>query len=221
MKKHIVVAVLGGWVQSEVHAIEEPQYREESKFKEFVIRAYEATLVAQTEVDASFDGAGNKAFRILADYIFGNNISKEKIAMTAPVTQKESASEKIAMTAPVLQKENASEKIAMTAPVTQGKSGQGYVVQFTMPAKYSRATLPDPVDSRVKIVELPPRKVAVYSYSGSWSQDNFKEKLDVFRAALSRERMTEVGEPVFARFNSPWQLWFLRRNEIWIEVKTP
>ncbi|MEY4064082.1 MAG: hypothetical protein RIR26_290 [Pseudomonadota bacterium] len=205
MKRKIVIPLLGSLVQPQAHAIEEPQYREETKYKEFVIRSYDSTLVAQTEVDASFEDAGSQAFRVLAGYIFGKNVSKEKIAMTAPVTQSEKT----------------SEKIAMTAPVTQGKSEKGYVVQFTMPAKYTRASLPEPMDARVKIVELPARKVAVYSYSGSWSQENFKEKLDVFRAALSREHIAEAGEPVLARFNSPWQLWFLRRNEIWIEVKTP
>jgi peptide methionine sulfoxide reductase msrA/msrB len=70
----------------------------------------------------------------------------------------------------------------------------------------------------VKIVEIPARSLAVYTYSGSWSQSRFEEKLAAFRAALSRENIVTVGEPTFARFNSPWQLWFMRRNEIWLEV---
>ena len=125
-------------------AIEEPKYTVESRTDHYEIRAYPKILVAQTLVDANFDDAGNKAFRILADYIFGNNKAKTKIAMTAPVSQ----------TAP-------SEKIAMTAPVTQVKGQTGFLVQFTMPASYTIESLPEPNDPRVQIRELPAHKVVV------------------------------------------------------------
>ena len=51
------------------------------------------------------DAASNKGFRLIADFIFGNNqisdaSTGEKIAMTAPVTV-EPQSAKISMTAPV------------------------------------------------------------------------------------------------------------------------
>ena len=184
-------------------AIEEPKYTDKVFYKDFEVRFYATILVAQTEVNESFDCAGNKAFRVLAGFIFGNNTAKAKIDMTAPVIQKSAD----------------SEKIAMTAPVTQSKSYSGYLIQFTMPASYNRETLPQPNDPRVKIVEIPARQVAVYSYTGSWSESRFNEKLSAFNSALAREKITPVGGPTFARFNSPWQLPFLRRNEIWIEVK--
>ncbi|MEN9825045.1 MAG: hypothetical protein RI953_790 [Pseudomonadota bacterium] len=183
-------------------ATEEPKIQDELVFKDFVIRSYGPLLVAQTEVDESFDEAGSKAFRILADYIFGNNNSRTKIDMTAPVVQQQ----------------NNSEKISMTAPVIQEKSRKGYFVQFTMPSKYTRQTVPEPRDERVNLIEVPARKVAVYSYTGSWSQNRFDQKVAEFKQALERERVQPRGEPLFARFNSPWQLWFLRRNEIWLEV---
>jgi peptide methionine sulfoxide reductase msrA/msrB len=183
-------------------AIEEPKYTKIAAYKDFEIRAYDPVLVAQTEVSEGFDNAGNKAFRLLADFIFGNNTSKTKINMTAPV----------------IQKSGASEKISMTAPVTMSKQSSGYIVQFTMPSSFNRETLPQPNDKRVEIIEIPARTVAVFSYSGSWSQERFEEKLAQFRAALARENIVTTGEPTFARFNSPWQLWFLRRNEIWLEI---
>lgn len=186
----------------DLFAIEEPKYTSKVSFKDFEVRSYAPILVAETEVKEEFEDAGNRAFRLLADFIFGNNTIKSKIDMTAPVTQQATT----------------SEKIAMTAPVTQSKSGSGYVVQFTMPARYTLDTLPKPNDSRVRIVELAARKVAVYSYSGSWSESRYNEKLAEFKKALARESITTVGEPTFARFNSPWALWFLRRNEIWLEV---
>lgn len=183
-------------------AIEEPEYKVESKGTHYEIREYGPIVVAETKVESNFEDAGNQAFRILAGYIFGANKSKTKIAMTAPVNQ----------TA-------ASEKIAMTAPVNQIKDTTGFLVQFTMPRKYSLETLPTPDDSRVQLRQVPARKVAVYNYSGSWSESRYQEKLANFREDLKKDGIETTGEPVLARYNSPFQLWFLRRNEIWIEIK--
>ena len=182
-------------------AIEEPKYTVRSQSENYEIRDYPKILVAETLVEAEFEDAGNMAFRILADYIFGNNKLKEKIGMTAPVSQRAS-----------------SEKIAMTAPVSQVKGQKGFLVQFTMPANYTIENLPEPNDSRVQIRELPARTVAVYEYSGSWSESRYQEKLADFRRDLEKAGVRPIGEPVFARFNSPFTLWFLRRNEIWLEV---
>ena len=182
-------------------AVSEPKYSVERKTDYYEIRLYSSTIVAQTQVDEKFDAAGNKAFRVLADYIFGNNKSKTKISMTAPVAQ-----------------QAVSEKIEMTAPVSQIKNLGGYLVQFTMPEEYTMATLPEPNDSRVQLVEILGRKIVVFSYSGSWSENRYKNKLEEFRTILSNDNVSTVGEPIFARFNSPFQLWFLRRNEIWLEV---
>ncbi len=183
-------------------AIEEPEYTVIQKLDNFEIRKYGPVLVAETKVESEFENAGNQAFRILAGYIFGGNKAKVKIAMTAPVNQ-----------------EAVAEKIEMTAPVTQFKDASGFLVQFTMPKKYTLDALPTPNDSRVQLREIPGRKIAVYSYSGSWSESRYKQKLAGFKEELLANKITTVGEPILARFNSPFQLWFLRRNEIWLEVK--
>jgi SOUL heme-binding protein len=183
-------------------ATEEPKFAVESKNDNYEVRSYGATLVAETKIDASFEDAGNIAFRILADYIFGNNQSKTKVAMTAPVSQTPT-----------------SEKIAMTAPVSQSPSEKGFVVQFTMPDTFTMATLPIPNDSRVVLKEIPARKVVVYKYSGTWSQSRYLDKLKKFQEALAKDKVETVGEPTFARYNPPFMPWFLRRNEIWYQIK--
>lgn len=185
-----------------VMAIEEPQYTVESKSQHYEIRKYGPVIVAETKIESDFENAGNQAFKILAGYIFGANQSKTKIAMTAPVKQKA-----------------LSEKIEMTAPVTQAKGVSGFVVQFTMPQKYSLDTLPVPDDSRVQLRQLSARKVAVFTYSGSWSESRYLEKLSDFNLELKSDKVEIFGEPMLARYNSPFQLWFLRHNEIWLEVK--
>ena len=182
-------------------AVEEPPFTVEAQTSHYEIRKYSETIVAETKVAAGFEDSGNRAFRILADYIFGNNKSKSKIAMTAPVSQHAD-----------------SEKIAMTAPVTQAGSGQGFVVQFTMPHAYTKETLPEPNDSRVNIRTIPERRVAVFKYSGTWSEKRYQEKLKEFLSILRTDGVKTVGVPVFARYNPPFIPWFLRRNEIWLEV---
>lgn len=184
-----------------VMAVSEPKYSVEVQADHYEIRSYAATIVAETVVDGSFEEAGNKGFRILADYIFGNNTSKSKMAMTAPVSQQAS-----------------SEKIAMTAPVSQSREQGGYLIQFTMPEPFTMETLPEPNNPQVHLRLIKPRKIAVYSYSGSWGQGRFEEKLSEFKTALQKDNIKTVGEPIFARFNSPFQMWFLRRNEIWLEI---
>jgi hypothetical protein len=184
-------------------AIEEPDYQVESKAHAYEIRKYSEILVAETTVSASFEDSGSIAFRILADYIFGNNKARAKIEMTSPVTLQPT-----------------SEKIAMTAPVSQSKQADGYSIQFTMPKKYANLeTLPEPNDKRVKLKKIPARKIAVYSYSGSWSEERYQEKLNEFLSELRKDQIQIIGEPIFSRFNSPFMIWFLRRNEIWLEIE--
>jgi effector-binding domain-containing protein len=186
-----------------IMAIEEPEYTVVSKNEIFEIRQYGPTLVAETLVQADFEEAGNKAFKILAAYIFGDNKSKSNLNVSLNENK---------------MSEVKSEKIAMTAPVSQIKNDAGFTVQFTMPKSYTLESLPEPNDSRIKIKTIPGRKVAVYSYSGFWSESRFNQKLEILKNALATQQIQYLGNPTFARFNSPFQLWFLRRNEIWLEV---
>lgn len=182
-------------------AIEEPSYQVIEKTDQVEIRRYPAIIVAETKIDAEFEAASNQAFGRLFDYISGQNQPKDKIAMTAPVIQTQ------------------GDKIAMTAPVTQQSSEQGYLVQFVMPARYTMDNIPQPTDNQVTIRQLEPRLMAVHRFSGSWSFEHYRDKLSLLRQALTNTSYTPVGQPIFARFNPPFWPWFLRRNEIWIEVK--
>ena len=119
------------------------------------------------------------------------------------------------MTAPVVQ---TPVKIAMTAPVTQAAAADGYVIQFSMPAGWTLETLPKPLDPRVTLRALPARTVAVIRYSGTWSQANYEEHVQALQAAASTAGLHWHGEPVWARYDAPWKPWFLRRNEIMLEL---
>lgn len=182
--------------------IEKSKYTAIEKEGKFEIRQYQSQIVAETIVDADFDESGNIAFRRLFKYISGNNRKKESIAMTAPVNQ-----------------ETASEKIAMTAPVNQQKSQDKYSVSFLMPAKYTMKTVPEPLDPTVTIKEIPARKMAAIRYSGTWSRKRYEEKRNLLEDFIRRHGLKITGEDIFARYDPPFQLWFLRRNEVLFPIE--
>lgn len=182
-------------------AIEEAPYTVLKKSGIFEVRDYEAHILAETLVDGTLEEAGNKAFRRLFDYISGANQSRDSIAMRAPVSQASTGA-----------------KVAMTAPVGQQRSSGKWAVSFMMPSSSSMETLPLPNDPTIMLRKVSARRLAAVRYSGTWSEKNYlayKDRLEVW----IRENGFEVdGEPVWARYNSPFTLWFLRRNEILIPV---
>lgn len=185
-------------------AIEEPDYELVRKFDNVELRRYAPYVVAEVVLDATAEDAGSQAFPILAGYIFGKNKGAKKFAMTAPVTQTPAS-------APV--------RMDMTAPVTQAAVPGGTRVQFVLPKEVTLATAPEPIDPRVQLREVPAADWAVIRYSGTWSQANYDEHLGELRAALSNAGVVTRGQPVLARYNSPMTPWFMRRNEIWLELR--
>ena len=192
-------------MSSPVHAIDEPTYTVVQKTEVFEVRQYAPYLVAEVVVPGPASEAGNQGFKLLGGYIFGKNKGERKLEMTAPVTQ--SALE----AAPV--------KLEMTAPVTQAAAPGGFVVQFVMPKNYTLATLPEPLDASIKLREVPSHRVAVIQYSGSWSQSTYAEQLQTLRSAVGAAGLTTQGEPVSSRYNSPFSLPFMRRNEVWLNLQ--
>jgi hypothetical protein len=188
----------------EAMGIEKLAYRVIEEDGAFELRRVEAHVVAETFVEGDFGSVGSEGFRRLVKYIGGANRSATEIAMTAPVEQ-----------------EKASEKIAMTAPVGQEKAGERYRITFVMPSRHTLDTLPRPTDERVRLVAEPERTVAAVRYSGFWSRSRYEEHERKLRAWLAGRGLEAVGEPVWARYDPPFMPWFLRRNEIVVEVRVP
>ena len=169
--------------------------------EKFEIREYAPHILAEIVVEGNLEEAGNKAFRPLFRYISGDNKSRGKIAMTAPVSQ-----------------EQKGERISMPAPVSQQSIQGKWAVSFMMPASYTLETLPTPDDPSIKLRQVPARRVAAVRYSGFWSEEKYLLNKAKLEAWIRENRLTVVGEPVWARYNPPFTLWFMRRNEILIPV---
>jgi SOUL heme-binding protein len=194
----VVVTLLTG---ARAMATEEAPYTVVKASGVFEVRDYEPHILAETLVDGTLEDAGNKAFRRLFNYISGANHSRSSIAMTAPVSQ-----------------ESKGEKIAMTAPVGQQRSSGKWAVSFMMPASYTLATLPVPDESSITLRQVPAHRVAAVRYSGTWSESNYLDYKERLENWIRENGFEASGEPVWARYNPPFTLWFLRRNEILIPV---
>ncbi len=192
---------------------EEPAFESIKKDGDFEVRQYRGFIVAETLVKGGIDEAGSEAFRAIAGYIFGGNISasakaSEKIAMTAPVTMEKTTSEKIAMTAPVLM-EKSMEKNA----------DEMYRVHFVMPSQYTMATLPKPINPKVTLREVAAQKMAVIRFSGFSTDEKVRVKTEELRTWMQQQQLKAVGNPQFARYDPPMMPAFLRRSEVMIAVE--
>ena len=168
----------------------------------FELRNYPEHVVAEVTVRAPFSDAGNRAFQYLFRYISGENSGSRKIAMTAPVVQSPGSS------------------IAMTAPVVQrpGKDADTHVIAFVLPASLSEESAPRPTNPAVTLRTVPEALSAVTTYSGRWTEHGYAAHCDELLEQITAAGLIAAGTPRFARFNPPLTPWFLRRNEVAVDV---
>lgn len=159
------------------------------------IRRYGPRGVAEVAMGAGMAGRGD-AFGLLARYIFGGNRGGRRLAMTAPVALRP-----------------AGEALPMTAPVAL-TGGAVPAMRFFLPQGMTAAGAPAPLDSRVRVFDLPAETLAALRYAGSTGEAALAAK----RAALLRVLAADpgwqaAGEPVDWLYDPPWTIPPLRRNE--------
>ena len=186
-------------------ASEEPKYTVLEKEPPFEVRSYAPMIVAEVQVNGDLDDASSQGFRLIAAYIFGQNQVNEKIAMTAPVTVEDQAAK--------------SAKIAMTVPVGIEPNAGKWTVSFVMPAQYTMDSIPKPINPLVQLRQIPAVKKAVIRFSGFYNQQKVDEKTLELEQWIKSRNLQSVGSPNFARYNPPWSLPFMRRNEVMINLR--
>ena len=180
--------------------VEEPPYSIVAHSGELEIRRYDQRLAAETTLSGkTMEDTRRAAFQILADYIFGNNKAKTKIAMTAPVAQ-------------------SSQQVEMTAPVGQQRTAEGWTMMFFLPSDLTVDTAPEPRDRRVKLVIVPEQDYAVLRFTGRRDDAAVQSQIARLKAALAGSEWQSAGEPVAWFYDPPWTLPFLRRNEVAVKV---
>lgn len=194
----LIGAIAAGPIMSDV---ETPNYEIVKSQDAIEIRQYEPMIIAKVQMNGKREDAIGGGFRLLADYIFGNNIANQDIAMTAPVQQQEST------------------KIAMTAPVQHQSAGNYWQVSFVMPSEYTMDTLPKPVNERVVLKEIPAKTFAAITFSGTNSDENVKAHEKILLEYVEANDLSVISTPKYAFYNPPWTLPPMRRNEVMIEIQ--
>ena len=168
---------------------EEVPYSIIKKNGEIEIRRYPEVILAV--VEGFIDDSG---FSLLFQYISGENKTRRRIAMTAPVI----TSEKITMTTPVFTKNE--------------------YMAFALPASYTKETIPVPTNPAVKIEVQPEKVMAVLRFSGRTPEERIEKFIQKLKTSLQTLGIQSRGEPVLMRYNSPFTPGFLRRNEVGVEI---
>ena len=205
MLKVLLTAILLSGCGGFALAYEEPGYTVVERYQEFELRQYDAYLVAETSVSGDFDDVGGEAFRRLFDYISEGDRPQGKIAMTTPVIQQP---------LPAVTEQSAVDDASPGA-------NNRYRFAFVMPAGYSLEDLPRPENPKVLIKSVPARLMAARRYAGTWSEERYRSNEQQLLAAVQAAGLKTLGPPIFARYNAPFSLWFLRRNEVLVEVAAP
>jgi hypothetical protein len=186
--------------------VKTPTYTVVKTFKNIEFRQYAPMLVAEVNASGNRNEAASRGFKILADFIFGNNHTNN------------SSAEKIKMTAPVLQQP--TQKIAMTAPVLQTKKqNEQWQIKFIMPQHYTLDSLPRPNNESIHIVQIPSKKMLAIRFSGSDSIHNLDKHQAQLEQFIVAHQIKTLGEFEYAFYNPPWTLPAQRRNEILVEVE--
>jgi hypothetical protein len=191
-------------ISNSIMATDEPEFKLILKEDKFEIREYAPKIIAQVEVFGDFDDVSSKGFKILADYIFGNNTStggNSRIEMTAPVEME-----------PLAQKINMNKSV-----LTEGNDNK-WIVSFIMPDEFTLETLPKPNNKSIKVLSLSKEKYAVIVFSGLVRESSYLEKKKLLNQFIKEKKLKTSGEIKIARYNPPWTLPFFRRNELMIKV---
>jgi hypothetical protein len=81
--------------------IEQHKYSVIKTYDNFEVRRYAKALFSSVKLnEKSYEEVSGKGFRVLAGYIFGNNVGNEKIAMTSPVAMEIGDSSKMSFMVP-------------------------------------------------------------------------------------------------------------------------
>ncbi|KAG6558871.1 SOUL heme-binding protein [Candidatus Rhabdochlamydia oedothoracis] len=161
-----------------------PKYLVLKKWGNFEIRQYEPRVIAETRIQNDFEQATKEGFNILAAYIFGQNATKSKIAMTAPVEQTEDLTQK------------------------------NWLIAFSMPINYKITDLPSPKDPRILLKQIETQKRAALAFSGFCTEKKATQNTRLLLELIEQHGYSPTGPCILARYDPPWTIPCFRHNEL-------
>ncbi len=192
-------------------AAEEPLFEVVVEQNHVQIRDYAAYSIAETDVEETFHAATRIAFNRLFDYISGANTTAAKIEMTAPVLVIPQDVPMISIT-----QDTKSKSTQETAVID--KSRPGWTIAFVLPKGMNASNSPIPADSRIRLVDVPARQVATFTFSGRLRTAPVEIHRSKLATWLNERGIAHRGDWRVAGYNPPWTLPVLRRNEIQVSL---
>lgn len=112
------------------------------------------------------------------------------------------------------------QKIAMTAPVmmTKDQNNNG-TMSFVIPKKVVQGGIPEPTNASIELGTIQRGNFATIRFFRSHDRARQADALKKLKAWITKEKLTAIGEPIYAFYNPPWTPEFMRTNEIWLRVK--
>jgi SOUL heme-binding protein len=199
---------------------DEPAFEVERQIGRLSIRRYAARVEARTHVGTDdFELALERGFHRLAGYLFGGNRPRARSPRTLPVGT--AGDEELRPATPVVVSAAGltSERLPMTSPVFIESRAGGYDMAFAMPRHRTFESLPAPDDAGVHLREVSPRRVAVLGFRSGYTREIITARQSELMQLVAAGGLSAVGSPAFAAFDPPWTLPWLRRNEVFVEIR--
>jgi DNA gyrase inhibitor GyrI len=112
------------------------------------------------------------------------------------------------------------EPIKMTVPtMVRDDLASGWSTMFYLPKGYRPETAPQPNDRRIRVVEVPARRIAVIVFPGKLGEFVMREQTEKLRSWLAARGIAHNNDFTLAGYDTPWTPKRWRKNEVMVTLK--
>jgi hypothetical protein len=112
----------------------------------------------------------------------------------------------------------AQQKMAMTIPVINDFADDDMTMEFVIPKAVANQVIPEPNNQIVNIKHYPAQLIATIRFSGLGTAKSWQEHQEQLQNWIKLKGYQISGKPRFARYNGPYTLPMMRRNEVHIPI---
>ena len=111
-----------------------------------------------------------------------------------------------------------TQKMAMTVPVINTFDDQAMTMEFVVPSTF-KDHIPTPNNEYLKIKHYPKQFRASLTFSGNANKKSVEKHKQMLNDWVMKNDFEVSGMYRLARYNTPFSLPFLRRNEIMVDIE--
>jgi DNA gyrase inhibitor GyrI len=112
------------------------------------------------------------------------------------------------------------EAIPFTVPVmARDDLASGWTTIFVLPKAYRVETAPRPIDRRIRVVEVPARRVAAILFTGKLNEGVMRERIAALEAWLAAKGIAHEKDFTLAAYGATWGPSRAQKNEVIVTLK--